>query len=97
MSIGAQMIAAERTRQIEELGWTNERDAELYPGGRQLALAGAWYALPSFERSELEEWGMVLWPWSEEWWKPTTATRDLVKAGALIAAAIDLRISQGLE
>lgn len=29
------------------------------------------------------------WPWKEESFKPTTPLKDLIKAGALIAAAID--------
>lgn len=29
------------------------------------------------------------WPWEEESFKPTTSLKDLIKAGALIAAAID--------
>jgi hypothetical protein len=29
------------------------------------------------------------WPWSQDWWKPTNPRRDLVKAGALIAAEIE--------
>lgn len=30
------------------------------------------------------------WPWDEEWWKPSEdPVRNLVKAGALIAAEID--------
>jgi hypothetical protein len=29
------------------------------------------------------------WPWEEESFKPTTPLKDLIKAGALIAAAID--------
>jgi hypothetical protein len=30
------------------------------------------------------------WPWDEKWWKPSTnPIRNLVKAGALIAAEID--------
>ena len=33
----------------------------------------------------------VLWPWDGCWWKPSTRERDLEKAGALIAAALDLR------
>lgn len=33
----------------------------------------------------------VLWPWEAEWWKPEPENRirELVKAGALIAAEID--------
>lgn len=30
-----------------------------------------------------------LWPWDGQWWKPTDRRRNLVKAGALIAAEID--------
>jgi len=29
------------------------------------------------------------WPWEEESFKPTTPLKDLIKAGALVAAAID--------
>lgn len=29
------------------------------------------------------------WPWDDEWWKPQDPIRDLVRAGALIAAEID--------
>ncbi len=30
-----------------------------------------------------------LWPWDFRWWKPKNPRRDLVRAGALIVAAID--------
>lgn len=30
-----------------------------------------------------------LWPWGFEWWKPKEQRRDLVRAGALIIAAIE--------
>jgi len=33
--------------------------------------------------------GQITWPWDEEWWKPTTRRRNLVKAAALIIAEID--------
>lgn len=37
------------------------------------------------------EWNYLKlgWPWEEESFKPTTPLEDLIKAGALIAAAID--------
>ncbi|MGH3703011.1 MAG: hypothetical protein ACRDT9_00140 [Agromyces sp.] len=36
-------------------------------------------------------WG---WPWADEFWKPTgDPVRDLTKAGALIAAALDSLIT----
>ncbi len=31
----------------------------------------------------------LAWPWDEQWWKPSTARRDLIKAGALILAEIE--------
>jgi hypothetical protein len=32
----------------------------------------------------------IFWPWDQDWWKPSPdPIRNLVKAGALIAAEID--------
>lgn len=36
-----------------------------------------------------------LWPWDFQWWKPKAPIRDLVRAGALIAAEIDRRLHAG--
>jgi hypothetical protein len=44
------------------------------------------YALPPDRRTEL--W-VELWPWGAEFYKPGDRIRELTKAGALIAAAID--------
>lgn len=77
---GAGLIAAERKRQVSEEGWTPEHDDEHELG--ELATAAACYALHDIK----DEW----WPWYEKWWKPSAdRQRDLVKAGALIAAEID--------
>lgn len=82
---GAQLIAVERQRQTDVEGWTPEHDNEHELG--ELATAAACYALPDI----YEEW----WPWAPTWWKPSGEyegagrIRDLVKAGALIAAEID--------
>lgn len=78
-------IAAERRRQIEEENFSFKND-DLYTDG-ELADAAACYIasfdkLPSGSRQ-------ALWPWLEDWWKSTTYRRDLVKAGALIAAEIE--------
>jgi len=37
-----------------------------------------------------------IWPWEKSWWKPTPNDRvkELVKAGALIAAEIDRLLEQ---
>lgn len=84
---GIELIAAERQRQIEQEGWTPEHDAE--HGKGELAEAAACYAMP--ERARQTGVSDLLWPWDEKWWKPTPndRIRELVKAGALIAAEID--------
>lgn len=89
---GVDLIAAERRRQIEEEGWTTEHDAGLVEDA--LARAAAAYATPAHLREPLV--GHVvrmpaLWPWAVHAWKPTPEdrVRELVKAGALIAAEID--------
>jgi len=56
----------------------------------ELAQAAALYALPEVFRS-YEYDVRNIWPWDFKWWKPTPndRVRELVKAGALIAAEID--------
>ena len=84
---GTELIAQERQRQIEVEGWTPEHDDEHDCG--EMAAAGASYAL--FDPSMLEgDWEPSFWPWDKKWWKPSEyQIRNLVKAGALIAAEID--------
>ena len=68
-----------------------------------MAIAAACYAIPDDVR-EKPIWSATLleylWPWEFAWWKPAVKTRserkaresrirELVKAGALIAAEID--------
>lgn len=96
MSRGIELIAEERKRQIEVEGWTADHD-ENHDAG-QLAAAAVCYAS---EAAYQEGEGMFgvrevgpdipeLWPWDVEWWKPSKdSVRNLVKAGALIAAEID--------
>lgn len=80
---GVKLIAQERHRQIAHEGYTAEHDRRHCDGS--LAIAGAWYALPSDNRVRLP------WPWDKIFCKPTpdNRIRELVKAGALIAAEID--------
>jgi len=85
---GAERIAAERRRQVEEEGWTAEHDS----GHREAELARAALSyllgyvavagrLPAYPGE---------WPWPGESWKPSEdPVRNLEKAGALIAAEID--------
>ncbi len=87
---GAELIAAERSRQIEAEGWSPEHDAEHCDD--DLALAAACYATPYNFRDPHGRTGVPpqLWPWGRSDWKPTAdRIRELVKAGALIAAEID--------
>lgn len=93
MSRGLDLIAAERQRQIAVEGWTPEHDAG-HAGNEALARAAAAYATPARLREQLPVpfAGLpALWPWDFCHWKPTPddRVRELVKAGALIAAEID--------
>lgn len=85
---GAELIAAERRRQVEEEGWTPEHDGEHAEG--DLYEAAIAYLLALGERDQPPP---DVWPWDSSWWKPTPGdeVRQLVKAGALIAAEIDRR------
>jgi hypothetical protein len=88
MKTGIELIEEERARQIAVEGWTPEHDATHTHG--ELAQAASCYATPGSRRIE----GFSIpdeWPFQPEWWKPTPndRIRELVKAGALIAAEID--------
>lgn len=84
---GAELIAAERQRQIDVEGWTLEHDAEHF--GEDLVWAAVTYATPPHKRTNFRT--PPTWPWEPHFWKPTPddRMRELVKAGALIAAEID--------
>lgn len=91
MKAGIKLIAEERKRQKEVEGWTAENDKKHSNG--ELATAAVCYALPAMNRYS-SSWRPdipVFWPWENKWWKPTPndRLRELVKAGALIAAEID--------
>ena len=97
---GIELITAERRRQIKPKeeggeGWDADHDRG---HGEALAKAAAVYALDQRVVSlGMGGWSVkvnlltVLWPWATQWWKPTPEDRirELTKAGALIAAAID--------
>ena len=86
MKTGIELITDERTRQIEIEGWTKEHDAE--HGKYDLLAAAICYA---HNAGQFKSGCPREWPWGDEWWKPTAGNkiRDLIKAGALIAAQID--------
>lgn len=92
MKSGIELIAVERVRQVEKEGWTPEHDDEHRMA--ELGLAGLSYV--SLAASQVRMHGMCVkerlpmyWPW-KSFWKPSEdPVRNLVKAGALIAAEID--------
>lgn len=88
------MIAAERQRQIEQEGWTTGHDDE-HAGG-DLAMAAAAYAIHDANGCPFSARGYALWPFSGNEWKPQGQIRNLVRAGALIAAEID-RLARRLD
>ncbi|WP_409286855.1 hypothetical protein [Pseudomonas guariconensis] len=80
---GAQLIAAERQRQIESEGWTAEHDDEL--GAEHLELAALCYRDAAGSATQQP----TFWPLPAEWWKPQDRRRNLERAGALYQAAAD--------
>lgn len=78
---GAEMIAAERQRQVEVEGWTREHDDEHTFG--ELAKRAAALAVAHTDAIVLDD-GEQVKPW-----KMHREPRSLVIAGALIAAEID--------
>lgn len=93
MKTGIEMIAAERERQITAEGWSAAHDDE--HNNQELSIAAECYS----EASNMLLSGMCSsfvrksprrWPWDLSRWKPSEdPIRNLVKAGALIAAEID--------
>ena len=80
---GSELIAAERQRQLDKEGWTAEHDAK--HGMGQLVDAARCYCGAFNEHASQSR----NWPWGAKWWKPQDRVRNLVRAGALIAAEID--------
>lgn len=92
---GADLIGMERSRQIEDLGYTAEHDDNHWD---ELLEAAVCYAVQSSESFGGADWVCRgLWP--SDWNNRPESTLDdlhsvdyLIKAGALIAAEIDRRL-----
>ena len=83
---GAALIVQERLRQIDEEGYAAEHDQRV--GSRDLIRAAEAY-IASAQGYDRE--ARYRWPWDPEAFKPSEdVIRNLVKAGALLAAAIDV-------
>ena len=108
---GAELIVAERNRQMEKEGWTPEHDAQHVNG--QITEAAVCYALNKQKRppngcmigsmghGEDVEFGFVhpAWPWHSDWDKREKHDRikSLSIAGALLAAEIDRLLAAELR
>lgn len=89
---GATQIGYERARQQMAEGYDAEHDDEHV--NEELADAAACYIIFAPEPGKTP----YAWPWNDEDWKPSgDRIRDLVKAGALIAAEIDRLIRMGVH
>lgn len=83
---GAGLITLERQRQIDEEGWTPEHDDTHTHGD----LAGAAALYLQYHEAMPFAPPPPSWPWSDETWKlDADPIKNLVKAGALVAAEID--------
>jgi len=84
-------VVKERARQVFEEGFKPEHDDKY--DATVLGRAAACYAAhgQSTSRLPIFRWSGVprLWPWDRSWWKPKDRRRNLVRAGALIIAAIE--------
>ena len=104
MKTGIELIAEERQRQINIEGYSEQHDmqhgprvliqaASTYLDAADLTLHSKEYDFSDswHETNEPFYWNEVrrTWPFEQDTFKHTTDIRDLVKAGALIAAAID--------
>lgn len=104
MKTGIELIAEERQRQVEVEGWDSNHDVK--HDNEELSRAACVYAKPEMYRRYAEKGNVAglpeghpyEWPFEKKWFKPTPddRIRELVKAGALIAAEIDrLQNQQG--
>ncbi len=79
-------VMAERDRQENVEGFTADHDDQYDDG--QLERAAASYAL--FDCRRVGHWFINdIWAWSSKWWKPRSHRENLVRAAALLIAAIE--------
>ena len=91
---GAYMIAVERERQIKDEGYNAEHDQTHAP--MTLARAAVSYILCN-DKGKRKIAKTTYWPWGDNSYKPRDMKRNLVRAGALIAAAIDRLLAEDVK
>ena len=91
MKTGIELIAEERQRQIDVEGYDQEHDAQHHY--KEFINAAAAYLLSKNEDTDI----LYLWPFDISEFKSTTEKSNLIKAGALIAAALDRLNQEELE
>lgn len=105
MKTGVELIAEERKRQIEKEGFTAEHDAKYLCS--ELTDAAVMYAMRGYWKDRLNPYIVgingqpgFMWPFGMESFKPSSEEwpkgriKDLVRAGALIAAEIDRLLNE---
>lgn len=86
MKTGTELIAEERQRQITKEGYSLEHD-DAHNDGEIVTAAMAYLDFVYGSSRNVAVWK---WPWSDDSFKPAGGDiKNLVKAGALIAAEID--------
>jgi len=95
---GIELIAAERQRQIDKEGFNAKHDADKFHQNGELAWAACYYAMPENLEITGQYYRLVILPqslypgnWLSKWMKrgDKDRKRQLVVAGALVAAEID--------
>jgi len=83
MTYGAEKIAQERQRQIVEEGYGLSHD--MHHSYVDFKLAAVSYLLADIDPERSKEY----WPFEPQYYKPKSVERNMERAGALTAAAID--------
>ena len=101
METGIELITKERQRQINVKGYTAHHDAEhnvtelidaamSYVDAARTDYMNETEGLhPEVLKQHYDSIKQLTWRWDDNSFKPTSSFKDLIKAGALIAAAID--------
>jgi hypothetical protein len=77
-------VAAERQRQIDIEGWSEQHDDA--HDSRELFAAGAAYLNPQNQTRKLPP---KIWPWEAMWWKAKGYRRNFVRGMALLVAGVE--------